>query len=67
VSKPKLSPTCEKTNQKEKEKTKKNSHCRVANQIQKRKKEKRISPLPADDVAPWRPSSRTDQSFGLPT
>ena len=33
----------------------------------KKKKEKRISPLPADDVAPWQPSSRIDQSFGLPT
>ena len=33
----------------------------------KKKKEKRISPLPADDDAPWQPSSRIDQSFGLPT
>ena len=39
VSKQNLSPTCEKTNQKEKEKQK-NSHCRVANQIKKEKKKK---------------------------
>ena len=67
VSKQNLSPTCEKKQTKKEKENKKNSQDRVANQIKKKKKEKRISPLPANDDAPWQTSSRTDQSFGHPT